>query len=122
MRKVMVLGVAVVVLLVSTLGASAQTTDAWIPGLASFVIPGVGQFINDQVDKAILHFVVAVGLDVGVYYLAALLPFGYYSYPLVGLAHLGWALYSGFDAYNVAKDQGFQIGFVDNGLGFQVNF
>lgn len=122
MRKGMILVCAAALLLVTTFGASAQTNDAWIPGLASFVIPGLGQFINDETDKAILHLGVAIALDVGAYYLAAILPFGYYSYPLVGLVHLGWGIYSGLDAYNVAKDQGFQFGFVDHGVGFRVSF
>jgi len=123
MRKVMILACAAVLLLVTTFGASAQNNDAWIPGLASFVVPGLGQFINDEVDKAILHFGVALALDVGAYYLAHLLPISYYySYSLVGLVHLGWGVYSGLDAYNVAKDQGFQLGFVENGIGFRVSF
>jgi len=122
MRKFIVALCVGVFLLVATFGASAQTNEAWIPGLASFVLPGLGQFLNDQIDRAILHFGIAVVLDVGAYYVAALLPFSYYSYPLVGLVHLGWAVYSGLDAYNVAKDQGFTIGLVENGIGFAVNF
>ena len=111
-----------VILLVGTVGAVAQTNDAWIPGVASFVIPGLGQLINDQMDRAILHFGIAVVLNVGGYYVAALLPFSYYSYSLVGLIHLGWAIYSGFDAYDVAKAQGFRFGLVENGIGFAVSF
>ena len=111
-----------VILLVGTVGAVAQTNDAWIPGVASFVIPGLGQLINDQMDRAILHFGIAVALNVGGFYVAALLPFSYYSYSLVGLIHLGWAVYSGFDAYDVAKTQGFRFGLVENGIGFAVSF
>ena len=111
-----------VILLVATFGAGAQTNDAWIPGLASFVLPGLGQFINDEMDKAILHLGIAIALDVGAFYVAALLPFSYYTYPLVALVHLGWGIYSGLDAYDVAKTQGFQLGFVENGIGFEVNF
>ncbi len=122
MRKVMVVVCILAVLSVVTVGAVAQTNEAWIPGLASFVLPGLGQVLNDQIDKAILHFGVAVALDVGAYYVATLLPFTYYTYPLVGLVHLGWGLYSGFDAYNVAKDQGFTIGLIPNGIAFQMNF
>lgn len=112
-----------VILLVSTVGAVAQTNDAWIPGLASFVLPGLGQFINDQTDKAILHLGIAIALDVGAYYVATILPISYlYSAPLVGLVHLAWGIYSGLDAYDVAKEQGFQLGFVENGIGFAVSF
>jgi hypothetical protein len=122
MRKVIVSLCVGVILLVSTVGAVAQTNDAWIPGLASFVIPGFGQVLNDEIDKAILHFGVAVVINVGGYYVAALLPFSYFSYPLVGLIHLGWAAYSGLDAYNVAKDQGFRLGLVEDGIGFAFSF
>ena len=122
MRKVMVTLCVGVILLVATFGASAQTNDAWIPGLASFVLPGLGQFINDEMDKALIHLGIAVALDVGAFYVAALLPFSYYTYPLVGLVHFAWGVYSGLDAYNVAKDQGFTIGLVENGIGFAVNF
>ncbi len=90
MRKVMVALCVGVILLVGTFGASAQTNDAWIPGLASFVLPGLGQFINDEMDKALIHLGIAVALDVGAFY--------------------------------VAKDQGFTIGLVENGIGFAVNF
>ena len=122
MRKFMVALCVGVILLVGTFGASAQTNDAWIPGLASFVLPGLGQFLNDEIDRAILHFGIAVALDVGAYYVAALLPFSYYTYPIVGLVHLAWGLYSGLDAYDVAKAQGFTIGLVENGIGFAVSF
>ncbi|MCK5245892.1 hypothetical protein KAR02_03295, partial [Candidatus Bipolaricaulota bacterium] len=65
---------------------------------------------------------IAIALDVGAFYVAALLPFSYYTYPLVALVHLGWGIYSGLDAYDVAKTQGFQLGLVENGIGFEVNF
>jgi hypothetical protein len=123
MRKLVVTLCVGVILLTGTVGAVAQTNnDAWIPGLASFVLPGLGQFINDQTDKAILHLGIAIAVDVGVYYAAMLLPFSYLSAPLIGLAHLGWAVYSGLDAYDVAKEQGFRLGLVDNGIGFAVSF
>ncbi len=109
-------------LLAMGLGAFGQVdplppSQAWIPGIASLALPGLGQFLNNQVDKAFLHLGIAVALDIGTYYLVGLLPLGYYSYPLVGLVHLAWGLYSGLDAYNVAKEQGFTIGTVEDGLG-----
>jgi hypothetical protein len=112
----------VAVLMVSTVSAVAQSSDAWIPGLASFVLPGLGQFINDEVDKAIIHFGVAVALNVGTYYISSFFRYSYLRYSLVGLLHLGWAMYSGLDAYNVAKRQGFTLGFVENGVALQMEF
>jgi len=112
----------VIGLLAVAFGASAQPNEAWIPGVASLVLPGLGQFLNDEVDKAFLHLGIAVALDIGAYYVAALLPFGYYSYPVVGLVHLAWGLYSAFDAYSVAKDHGFTLGVVENGITFSYDF
>jgi len=119
MRKCAVVFCVIVGLLMVTFGAVAQTNQAWIPGLASFVIPGLGQLLNDEMDKAIIHF----GVDVAVvglgYYVGSLLPFVSYAIPAL---HLGWALFSGFDAYNVAEDTGFTIGLVENGIGFAYEF
>ena len=117
-------GVVCVVLglLALTFGATAQPDQAWIPGVASLILPGVGQFLNDEIDKAFLHLGIAIALDVGTYYVAALLPFTYYRYPLMGLVHLLWGLYSGLDAYNVAKDRGFTIGVAENGFAFSYSF
>lgn len=74
-----------------------------IHGLASLAIPGLGQYLNGEYNKALVHFAVDVAIVVGGGYLAALLP--YPRPPLywaVGLAHTLWALYSGWDAYQVA--------------------
>jgi len=118
MKKVMVVAVVALSVLFVAFGASAQD-DAWIPGLASFVLPGLGQILNDQVDKAILHFGVDIAIVAVGYYVGTLMPFAYYAIPAL---HLGWALYSGLDAYNVAKDQGFSIGLVENGITFSYTF
>ncbi len=118
MRKAVVVLVALAMLFV-TFCVSAQNNDAWIPGLASFVLPGLGQVLNDQVDRAIVHF----GVDVAIWtlglYVGMLVPYSYYAIPVL---HLGWAVYSGFDAYNVAKDTGFSIGLVENGVSFSYSF
>jgi hypothetical protein len=117
MRKGVVVGVVALCMLFVTLGVTAQ--DEWIPGLASFVLPGLGQLLNDQMDKAILHFAVDIGILAIGYYVGTLFPFGFYALPAL---HLGWAIYSGFDAYNVAKDQGFSIGFIENGVQLSYGF
>jgi TM2 domain-containing membrane protein YozV len=112
----------VISLLALAFGATAQPNEAWIPGVASLVLPGLGQFLNDEVGKAFLHLGIAVALDVGAYYVATLLPFSFYTYPVVGLVHLAWGLYSAYDAYSVAKDQGFTIGVVENGFALSYSF
>ena len=118
----MVRGITLFTVLLALVGVSAtvgaQTDEAWIPGVASFVLPGVGQLLNDQVDKAILHFGVMVAINVGTFYATSFFRYGYFRYSIVGLLHLGWAVYSGMDAYNVAKEQGFRLGLVENGISF----
>ena len=120
MRKVLVVGVVALGVLFAGVAVAAQ--DEWVPGFASFVLPGLGQLLNDQIDRAIIHFAVDVGIVTLGSYAAALLPLGAVAFYAVPALHLGWAIYSGFDAYNVAKDQGFSIGFVENGVGFSYNF
>jgi len=122
MKRRVAVGCVVIGLLGLSFGTLAQPSEAWIPGVASLILPGLGQFLNDEVGKAFLHLGIAVAIDVGAFYLVTLLPFGYLGYPLVGLAHLGWALYSGYDAYTVAKDRGFTIGIVDGKPGFALAF
>jgi hypothetical protein len=117
-RAVVVLGVVMGLLWV-TFAAGAQTNEAWIPGLASFVIPGLGQLLNDEVDKAILHFGVNVGLVAVGWYAATLFPMGYYAVPTL---YLAWGLYSAYDAYSVAKDTGFTLGLAENGIAVSYAF
>lgn len=119
MRKLLVVGVVAVCMLFVGVGVSAQ--DEWIPGLASFVLPGLGQLLNDQIDKAVLHLAVDVAIiAVGSYASALLLsPVMFYAVPAL---HLGWAVYSGLDAYNVATEQGFSIGFVESGVTFSYSY
>ena len=73
-----------------------------IRGLASFVIPGLGQYLNGEYEKALTHFVVIVLVDVGTQYVGNLLP----SYPdwITGALHTLWALYSAVDAYQTALE------------------
>lgn len=128
MQKVLVAVILVVSLLViMATGAFAQTapkTDAWVPGLASFLIPGLGQLLNDQIDKAIIHFGVAVGISVGGALVSNVLLYNgfWYGYSITAAAYLAWSVYSGLDAYNVAKEQGFSLGMTDDGLTLSYNF
>lgn len=114
MKRVLVLGVLVLGLLAAAIPAAAAS-DAWIPGVASLAIPGLGQLLNGDEDKALVHFVVglgisAIGYGIGWY----ILPGAWYLVPTL---YLAWSVYSAFDAYNVAKDTGFTLGFVPNGVG-----
>ncbi len=114
-------GVVCVVLslLVLMFGATAQPNEAWIPGIASFAIPGLGQLLNDQSDKAITHFLVDLGIWAVYLTTARILPPLAIAMPV---ALLGWRGYSAYDAYTVAKDQGFTIGVIENGFAFSYSF
>jgi hypothetical protein len=118
MRKVCVLGAVLIGILLMTFSASAAN-QPWIPGIASFVLPGLGQLLNDQLDKAILHFGIDVVIVAAGYYVSLLTPIGWYLLPAL---HLGWGLYSGYDAYSVAKSAGFSIGFTGSGVAFSYSF
>jgi len=120
MKKVLVLGCVVVGMMLVSFSSMAATSDAWIPGLASFVLPGLGQLLNDDMDKAILHFAVGVGISalgwgIGWY----VLPGAWYLTPTL---YFAWSLYSGYDAYKVAKKNHFTLGLVENGVGFSYTF
>jgi len=112
------------VMAASSFAQTAPRTDAWVPGLASFIIPGLGQLLNDQMDKAIIHFGVAVGISVGGSLISSVLSYNgfWYGYSVVAAAYLVWSAYSGLDAYNVAKDQGFSLGMTEDGLTLSYDF
>lgn len=84
--------------------AAAQEApkDPLIHGLASFLVPGLGQYLNGEPDKALVHFLVAVAIPTAGYYLAVITinPFLAYAVPLV---QLSWHVFSALDAYNVAQ-------------------
>ncbi len=84
--------------------------DPLVYGLASFLIPGLGQYLNGEPDKALMHFLVAVAIPTVGYYMAVITlnPFLAYVTPL---AQLGWSIYSALDAYNVAKEYNEAHGF-----------
>lgn len=74
--------------------APAVKCDPFINGAASLLIPGWGQWLNGEKEKAVMHLVVGLGLSVG----AVLL------YPtnlalLLGAARSVWSLYSVYDAF-----------------------
>jgi len=99
-------GLLLVVLSILLVGFGAMGEEPsptpLIRGLASFVIPGLGQYLNGEYEKALTHFVVIVLVDVGTQYVGNLLP----SYPdwITSALHTLWALYSAVDAYQTALE------------------
>ncbi len=89
--------------------ADDENLTPFVNGLASFILPGAGQLLNDEGDKAIQHFLVILGIDAANLLLARTPYVGYYTiYPL-SIAHLAWSAYSGYDAYQVAERRGRNI-------------
>ena len=124
MRIAAVVLVAVVGLGVVGVARQEPNPIPLIHGIASFVIPGLGQYLNTEYDKALLHFAVDVALiAVGRLVLWPLLSTvsPWYGYGVLALPHTLWALYSGWDAYTVAlKREGLALKLTPTG--FALNF
>lgn len=69
-------------------------------GLASFLVPGLGQYLNDEPDKALIHFAVAVAIPLTCRFLIPDYELRSYLTPLF---QLGWHVYSAVDAYKTAE-------------------
>jgi len=123
-KAMVVLVIAVGVLVGMTLSAGAQPTDAWIPGLASFLIPGIGQFLNEEIQKGIVHLIVGTTIPVAGGAVVAALPSVYRpaGIAMVGIATLAYRLHSGYDAYTVAKETGFSIGLSKDGIALSYQY
>lgn len=105
---------------VTAFGQQEPSLTPLIRGMASFVLPGFGQYLNGEYDKALTHFLVMVVLDVGTWYVANLLPY-YPAYLITGGVHTLWALYSAVDAYQTALElEGLSLELSPNG--FALNF
>lgn len=79
--------------------SSGSTMDGVVPAVASFVIPGLGQLLNKQSDKAIGVFAVSVGAWVLSWFLGWIPVIGWIP-GLVGLA--AW-IYGIVDGYKTGK-------------------
>jgi hypothetical protein len=71
-----------------------------LPAVASLVIPGLGQTLNNDSPKNLLHFLIAAGLWGGGYAATALNQptIGYVGFGLAGV----WHILSAVDAYSTA--------------------
>ncbi|MDB4952844.1 MAG: hypothetical protein JWO36_413 [Myxococcales bacterium] len=77
--------------------SSAGGGSGVVPAVASFVIPGVGQLINGESDKAVGVF--AVSVVTGLAFIGGLPILG----GIAGLVHLGTHIYAVGDAYVKGK-------------------
>ncbi|HIE47877.1 TPA: hypothetical protein EYP84_03165 [Candidatus Bipolaricaulota bacterium] len=92
-------------------------------GTASLILPGLGQYLNGEYDKALTHFLVMVVIDVGAWYIADLVPWWYPRYYLVSGLHALWAIYSAIDAYQTALElEGLSLDISPTGVELAWNF
>lgn len=70
--------------------------DPFLSGIASFVIPGWGQWLNGERSKAVTHIVIGLGLTAG-----SILLWPTTAAFLAGLGRTAWGLYSTYDAFAV---------------------
>lgn len=94
-------------LLITSIGGQSFARDGIspaVPAIASFILPGVGQFINNQPNKAITHFLVGALIYSGytyTYFGGSTTYYAYYN--LLPVLNLAWSGYSAYDAYQVAS-------------------
>lgn len=115
MRTAIVLVISAALLWTSVPAAWAQggtvkcrlKADPLLPGAASFLIPGLGQFLNGEDGKGFTHLIIALVLPtavgLGALLLAPVVPTLSYILLLAAPAlYLGWAVTSALDAYQIA--------------------
>lgn len=118
-RIALSIAVSVGLLAVGVAGYGQGRRDPVLYGLASFFLPGLGQYLNGEPDKAIVHFLVAVSIPTVGYYLASITrsPVLERTIPLL---QFGWSVYSALDAYRTAKRynelHGFTLGPLAGGV------
>ncbi len=121
MKKAMVvLVIAVGVLVGTVMSVSAQDEEVgpFIPAIASFILPGFGQLLNGEINKAIVHF----GIEAAIWTTAVLLSELRIPIPVTGAALLGLRVFSAYDAYTVAERRGFSLGLTEDGLTLACRF
>ncbi len=123
MRKAILVAVLVAGLLGATgllaLGEEPQEREPLLYGLGSFFIPGLGQALQGEFQTGLLHFGVAVAIPTVGRFLAVASPSPALIWAGVGVANLGWAVYSGFHSYELAVEHNEQHGF---GLSITIPF
>jgi TM2 domain-containing membrane protein YozV len=82
--------------------------DPLLLGVASFFVPGLGQFLNGEDGKGLTHLVIGLALPTAVLLVSvmAAVTSPVLSGVLIVVApalYLAWAVYSAMDAYRVAE-------------------
>jgi len=111
-RAVVIVGIIVALVLVGggeLFGAQKAPAcrvkgDPLIFGAASFLVPGLGQFMTGQDGKGLLHLGVAIALpSVAWFLIVTLSPPLPIAYLVPSVLYLGWSVLSAMDAYEVAS-------------------
>lgn len=92
-------------------------------GVGSFFIPGLGQLLQEEPEKAAIHFIVALGIPVAGWLAALASPVSDLVTFATGLASLGWGVLSGIDAYRLAQQHNDNNGFsqLENTFAYQID-
>lgn len=98
---------------------AGQRREPLLYGLASFFVPGLGQALQGELQTGLMHFGVGVAIPILGTYLAVASPAPALIWAGVGVAQLGWAVYSGFHSYDLAVAYNEQHGF---GLSITLSF
>lgn len=113
-KRMLLVLVVVTVTLGCAYGVPAQAQTPRSPllyGLSSFILPGLGQLLQDEPEKAVIHFGVALAIPLAGTLAALASPFPQIVGAVTGVAALGWAFASGLDAYHLAKSYNEANGF-----------
>lgn len=100
----------VMVALLPTTGMAQERVrprDPLLHGLASFIIPGLGQFLNDEPGKALSHFIIAVAIPTVCELVRHILPRPLpwrLRHALCSLLSLVWHAHSAIDAFETAEE------------------
>lgn len=81
----------------------ATLVNPLIPGLASFMVPGTGQLLIGDSDRALLHFFVDIGVIVSSYSTALASQTPFLVWEITSIAWLGWSAYSALNAYSSTR-------------------
>lgn len=111
----------VLLALLPTMGMAqerVQERDSLLYGLGSFIIPGLGQYLNDEPGKALAHFIIAVAIPTVCEIVTDYVPHQRLPWrlrrALCGLLSLAWHAHSAIDAYEIAEEYNEMHGFALN--------
>jgi len=81
-----------------------QARSPLLYGLSSFLIPGLGQLLQDEDQKAAIHFGVALLIPIAGAIASWVSPVPDLVLAITGVGSVSWAFLSAVDAYRLAKD------------------